>query len=156
MLRAQRVVRTIAAGLGVGQGQHSVTFDATDAQSRAIPDGAYTVAVSSSDPVGNVRVAQAPLTVDTTRPKVTPPKSLRLGSRQAVIVKVTDATSGLRSAVLRYGGRTIARRAAGSQRIIARPARGRRWRSGKLRLTVNARDKAGNTVTRSVTFRVRR
>jgi hypothetical protein len=83
------------------------------------------------------------------------PPLRRLGPTQAVIVKVADRGSGLRSAALKFGGRTVARHAAGSSRIIKRPGRGRRWRAGTLRLAVQATDKAGNTIARRVTFRVR-
>jgi FlgD Ig-like domain len=149
-------VRTLATTVPVVRGDHTLTWDGTDQNGRVLKDGAYTIDLHSIDPIGNQSDAQARVAIDGTPPRIVWARSSKLGPKQAIIVRVSDAGVGVRSAVMKYRGRTVARLRAGSLRIVYRPRRGYRWAPGRVRYTVTARDALGNGITRSRTLRVRR
>lgn len=156
MNRTGAPVRTLATALAVGPGNHTLTWDGTDQNGRLLNDGVYTIRLYSADPVGNLSNAQTSTLLDGTPPKIAFPRSTKLGPKQAIIVRVSDAGVGLRSAVLRHRGRVVSRLREGTGRIVYRPGRGRSWAPGRIRYTVTATDKVGNVTARSWTRNVKR
>ena len=148
-----RVVRSLASGLPLGLGEHSLTWDGLDGGGRPVPDGTYALRLDSLDPSGERGAGQATITIDSAPPKFAVSARNRLRRSRAIVVQVTDKTSGVRSASLRIGKRTVKRLRRGQKRLIYRPSRG--WRPGTHSLRAVATDVAGNSARLTRRLRVR-
>jgi hypothetical protein len=148
------VVRYLAQSLQVAMGSHSLTWDGRTALGKRLPDGAYSVKLSSVDPSGNSADRVARVLLDSRPPTVRVLSPRRLGPTGHVSVRVADAVSGTQSATLSVGNRT--RRLGAGRRVISLgPLPGQRWSSGRHRFVVTARDRAGNGLRLTRSFKVR-
>jgi len=145
-------VRVLADQLAAKKGERSVRWDGIGLNGAAVPDGVYTIDLVVSDATGQPHGSTATVTLDRTPPQVTMPS--RLSRTRAIVVPVSDPTSGVKSAVLRVNGRSAARVVPAEGRIIYRPRGGFR-RGARLQIAVTATDKANNTATATRRYRVR-
>jgi len=91
------IVRTLASGLAVTPGSHSVVWDGRTATAANVPQGTYTATITSTDPVGNVSHASATIAI-----KIPPPKTpVSTGlcqdpkTRPKIIVLAVDGSGAL-------------------------------------------------------------
>lgn len=136
-------VRTVAAGLAVAAGSHSLTWDGLDANGNPVRDGVYTMSFTFTDSAGNVQTSNPHVVIDSTPPSVHLVSARRISYRQGLAVDVSDRGTRVAAAALSIGGRVV-KRLWGSGRIIYRPRSGW-WRGQHYEFAVVARDGVGNT-----------
>jgi hypothetical protein len=147
---AGQVVRSLATGLHVQPGPHSLTFDGLTQSGAPLPDGFYATQINLIDPSGNPASAIRTIALDTTGPQVTVLSSNPLAARNGFVAGVSDQISGIAGSTLSVDGSQVDQ---GTGRLSYRPGDG--WTPGTRRTwKVDARDGSGNTTSRSGTFRV--
>ncbi len=148
----QGPVRVLASGLQVS-GDRSMTWDGTDESARAVPDGTYTLTLTSRDPSG---LAAAPtsgaIRIDGTGPSARLIDGT-LDASQKLAVDVEDP-AGVKRATLTVDGEAVAKfdhasdavgdGRAGAVRLSAVVAE-----PGAHTWSLNARDGVGNTAIAS-------
>ncbi len=146
------VVRSLATGLAVPNGgASSLTWDGRSASGNPVPNGTYTAKLVSTDPVGNVSDGTATIVIDSTPPVVSL-VSKKLKPRQAVLVRLKDALSGVASGTATFDNGHTSVLERGQLEIEYGPSSG--WTPGKHTVVVIATDRAGNRVKRTLTFSV--
>lgn len=147
-------VRSLANDLAVSAGDHSLTWDGLTESGAPVRDGSYTLRISGHDANGNALNASTRILLDGTPPSVAVLSRGRIPVRNALVVEVTDRTSGLYAASLTVGHGVVARLSAGSTRLSYRPRRG--WHRGSVyRFVVIAVDRAQNRRRYTGSFRAR-
>jgi hypothetical protein len=147
---AGTVVRTLASNLPESPGTNTLVWDGRDSSGIPVPTGTYTVTVTSTDPLGNVSTGQASIEIDSTPPTASLVAST-LTPTQAVQVNFADQGSGLASAAIQMG--SIKRALLSGQTTVSYAPK--RWSPGRYTLTATAKDRAGNTTTRTLQFVVK-
>lgn len=152
-------VRTLASGLSVNAGDHSLTWDGRDGGGGLVPDGVYTLALSSTDPNGNQASTSATVTIDSTPPRAILTSPAVIGPNAAVSVALSDA-SGVRSGSMDVDGdqdvqefgAEFASNSADQNGFVYLPLDG--WSAGNHTLVVHATDNVGNSGTSTFHFNV--
>lgn len=148
-------VRTLASGLAVGLGGHSLTWDGFDAVGGRVPDGRYNLQVAGRDPAGNSSFQSAQLTIDGTGPVAQRLSPDRMPASNALAVQVTDQFAGIDEAQLVVGGQIVDNfpdPVSSPARLSYRPAGG--WRPGSaFNWRVDAVDELDNSASTSGTFK---
>lgn len=142
-----QTVRTLGGFFSAARGSRTLTWDGINASGRPVRSGRYALEISGEDVNGFALQTRAPLIVDNGAPKVRRLSPRRLVSTRALVIGLEDQLSGVRSARLNVGGRTVRRlsgsRRSTSRRLIYRPRTG--WSRGRsYRYAVLASDRAGN------------
>lgn len=151
---AGSVVRSLAQGLAVSADEHSLTWDGTDGAGNALPDGRYTLEMSSSDAYGGTSSAVAAVTLDGT-----PPVSVLTAPRSpagALSVAVSDVGSAVAAGQVAVDANANGNYAdasdldavvspnSGSTTVVRPPTGG--WRPGSVyNVRVRSSDRAGNS-----------
>lgn len=147
------VVRSLGP-LQVSAGTHDAFWDGRDALLRDVPDGIYSVALTSTDPSGLGSRGAATVIIDSTPPTasvLTP----SISPREAIGIALSDGLSGLQKRRVRLNGRDI------TQKLALGPDGMLRYRPqgpldvGLHRLSLQGTDAAGNAVDTVGTVRVR-
>lgn len=141
----------------VRQGKSSIPWDGRNGGGGPVANGTYVLALTSTDPQGQVTSAQAKIAVASSAPRITMTARRKLGPRRALrltIQKVPCGTSSVRVEIngylrAEYRGRSV----PSSGRLLV-PPRGY-WRPGKNRWRAVATDPVGNKRVSSGVFRVR-
>ena len=138
VIHSGSTVRTIRLGK-LAAGARSVTWDGKLGGGGTATSGAYTLRLTADGALGVTSASQA-LTVDLAAPRLSAPATASVRYRKTARLTFTarDAFSPrvkVSATVTNAKGRVLAdaRRAAGSSRAWARPARGGRGRKGPTR-----------------------
>ena len=145
-----QAVRTLASGLAVAAGDHTLNWDGLDGSGSPVPDGTYTLEMAYTDAAGNSGTSQVSIEVDATPPVVSATSSATLNSSNGLVIDVHDALSGLKSATLAVDGKHAASLNSSGTQFIYVPVGG--WAPGSHTWDVTATDKAGNSGSASGTF----
>jgi hypothetical protein len=117
-----------------------------DDAERPVADGTYKVIVATDE----ATTGETSALLDSTPPAISLRTPARLASARALVVQVSDMTSGVHVAQLKVDGVNVRQLAAGTSSLLYRPARG--WRAGRHQVSVTATDAAGNRTQKSFTF----
>jgi hypothetical protein len=147
---AGQVVKTLASGLSVGSGDHSLPWDGRSDSGQALPDAAYDLQLDSRDPSGLTSSAITAITVDGTPPNVTITTPTVVAPDQAVSGQVSDALTGIAAVELEDAASYESLRLPQGQTTFSFKPRYGPWSLGAHSLTVSASDGAGNV--RNVAF----
>jgi hypothetical protein len=149
---AGQPVRNLASGLGVTTGSHSLSWDGRGGGGAPLPDGTYTLALTSHDANGLTSSQSASVVVDGSPPAVVMTSPATLSPGEPVSAQATDALSGVSELTLgdsddyRYAG------ADNGAPVSYVPYSG--WTLGAHALTATATDKAGNSQALTLRFTV--
>jgi hypothetical protein len=139
-------IRWIGTDFEVLSGSHSLRWDGLDDSGRPVPDGTYTIKISTDEGTEG----EAPVTLDSTPPALQAQTPVRFTGTRAFVVHVSDRTTAVESALMMVDGKVVTRLGAGTSSLLYRPTRG--WRVGSHQVSVTAVDALGNSTQR--TFRV--
>ena len=131
-----QAVRTLASGLAVAAGDHTLNWDGLDGSGSPVPDGSYTLQMAYTDAAGNSGTSQASIGVDSTPPVVSATSSATLNSSNGLVIDVHDALSGLKSATLAVDGKHAASLNSSGTQFIYVPVGG--WKPGSHTWDVTA------------------
>ena len=152
-------VKTLASGITVTAGDHSLAWDARDDGGLLLPDGTYTLDLRSTDPTGQVAAASASITVDGAPPMITMTTPSTLTPGQAVSGRLSDALTGIADLDVtdpeQYTTATPAIFApqAGKATFTVAPRQGD-WDLGAHTLKITATDGVGNVKVINHKFKV--
>jgi hypothetical protein len=138
---AGATVRSLAEGVPLGAGPHSLAWDGLDAVGGPVGDGLYQLLLDTEDPSGSRQNAATFVTVDGTDPSLSLVGRRRGPRSRAIRVRVSDRLSGVRRGALKADGRVV-RRFFGDASFAYRPRKG--WRRGRHTLRLSATDWTGN------------
>jgi hypothetical protein len=143
-------VRVLANDFAVSSGSHSLVWDGRDGNGNPVGDGVYTAVIARQDPSGASGTSySAPITVDSTAPTATL-NAGRVGLKDAVVVNLADASSGLDTASARVDDDFSRYLDTGTTAIVLSPYS--EWTAGAHSVSVDVRDNAGNTATIPLSF----
>jgi peptidoglycan/xylan/chitin deacetylase (PgdA/CDA1 family) len=151
------VVRTLQPREPIQPGKTRVNWRGLDDERHVVSDGTYTIRAIGTDEAGGTSTAEAPVLVDTLPPSVhsrsiSPEPVERVSGGVTIAFRAAGAEHG-RLLVADLAGRLVHRDAwdgrggAIDRRWDLRTDRGDRVPPGLYRVTVTARDAAGNTAT---------
>jgi hypothetical protein len=93
---------------GPDPGQSGITWGGRGNGGATLPDGTYTLVLTSTDPNGNVSMTQTPVLVDGTPPSVAMTSPATISPSQSVSFAVADAGSGVASISVDIDGQDVA------------------------------------------------
>lgn len=146
---------------GPNPGQSGITWDGRGNGGATLPDGTYTLVLTSTDPNGNVAMTQTPVLLDGTPPSVTMTSPATISPSQSVSFAVTDAGSGVASISVAIDGQDVADYGTdgdalpGNGSITISPDQTYTqapWSLGEHSWAIVATDNAGNTGNITGTF----
>ena len=141
-----KLVRSLGADFAASVGPHTLTWDGMDNAGRPVKDGAHKVMITTDESTAG----EATVVLDSTSPAISRVTPARLASKRALVVRVSDTTSGVRTAQLKVDGTVVRRLAPGTSSLLYRPAGG--WRAGSHQASVTATDGAGNRAQTTLRF----
>lgn len=141
----------------VRQGDSSIPWDGRNAAGRPVANGRYVLALTSTDPQGQVTKAQTGISVARNAPRVKVVKPRRVSPKRALVFRIFKDPCGASSLKVLIDGRRrgVYRRPAVVNGKIQVPPRGS-WSVGKHRWRVVSTDPVGNRRISAGIFKVRR
>jgi hypothetical protein len=93
---------------GPNPGQSGITWDGRGNGGATLPDGTYTLVLTSTDPNGNTAMTQTPVLLDGTPPAVAMTSPATISPSQSVSFAVADAGSGVATISVAIDGQDVA------------------------------------------------
>lgn len=141
----------------VRHGKGSIPWDGRNAAGGPVANGRYVLALTSTDPQGQVTSARTGITVASSAPRVKAATPRRISPRRALVLRIFNDPCGVSSVKVQIDGqlRGVYRRGAVVAGKIQVPPRGS-WAFGKHRWRVVSTDPVGNRRISTGIFKVKR
>lgn len=151
--RFETSLRRLVSDVPAAKGPRTTLWDGRLADGRRVPDGRYTVRVTSSDYSGTIQSQDVPVVVDGRAPTATL-LSRRVRPRQTIRLRLRDPHARVARATASVAGRRArSRLTPAGVLVLSPPSAG--WRIGRQRVRLTVRDGAGNTLKHQLTVNVR-